>query len=73
MEREQDLQSEPVENEQVANEQKVSESVVGADHPGQLNDTTPNKPEPREDTSLQETTPTARANDKGKELSLIHI
>ena len=42
MEREQDLQSEPVENEQVANEQKVSESVVGADHPGQLNDTTPN-------------------------------
>ena len=39
MEREQDLQSEPVENEQVANEQKVSESVVGADHPGQLNDT----------------------------------
>ena len=70
MEREQDLQSEPVENEQVANEQKVSESVVGADHPGQLNDTTPNKPEPREDTSLQETTPTARANDKGKERSI---
>ena len=65
MVREQDFQSEPVENKQGACEHKVSESVVEADQTGQLNDTTPNKSEAREDTGLQETTPTA--------LSLIHI